>query len=186
MGEKFSYLGKIERNEINWTTNGDLKQKDTSIDFVIETTHPSFIYEGKCFETVSSRFDENHYAVGPHMVDFILTQSKLASYPRPDGMIFTRDKKHWTLTGLLEVKMGSGNGIHRKLKGFSDLLRDFRADPAFLSTSLRQTIGRAYPVPEVIKIPQDDQVEVILACPQNIYIQTYNQLFPMTCIKIPA
>lgn len=186
MAEQYSYKGRIESQDAElWTSTGMLDVRDQAVDLVIETRHTSFQYETHCFETISSTLKENEFAIGPHLVDFLLMKEGWESMIRPDGFIFTAEKDFWWLSTLIEVKTGK-YAINRKLRGFSTLLEQFRVHSGFLPSILKETLGEIYETPKHIFIPENQNIHVIFAGPseKNLDAHGHGQLFHLRNMKI--
>lgn len=166
MSERISYQGRKNVSEFLWDSKGEIDARDTSVDLVIKTSHPSFVYETHCFEVISHTLRPDQFAIGPHLVDFLFEHEGLGSRIRPDGIIFSSAGLSWKITSLIEIRTGK-LGLRRKLAGFSSLLSEFRQHPHLLPGILKRGIGDVYDIPDEIIIPGDEQVAVLFVHPKE-------------------
>ncbi len=188
MTERYSYQGRDTDHEERelWSTTGAFRANEQSVDLFIQTTHPSFLYETRCFKRICDKLEPEQFAIGPHLVDYLLQDDDWNTRIRPDGLIFTHGHDHWTLSTIIEIRSGK-LGAHRKLRGFSELLQAFRTTPRFLPSLLQDTIGDMYQIPKNIYIPEDRDLHVIFAGPTDTQLPSsgYGQMFTLSTMKIP-
>lgn len=185
MSEQYTYKSKYFRTEANWRSERAIDIRNQSIDICIKSEFPSFNYETSCFTSIATTLQPNEFAIGPHLLDLLFEISGWGSYIRPDGLIFQRENQYWSLTAMIEIKIGKLK-MNRKLNGFSDLLSRFRQNPDFLPILLQEHIGDIYTIPSYIEIPDNTSVQVIFANPKNRgeCETTHDTLFNIRHIKI--
>lgn len=136
---------------------------NNGIDMKMDNPKFSFKYEEVCFTELMAQNPEL-FGIGPHLIDYAFGGSTFLWEIRPDAMLFKADQDGLALVGLSEFKSNKTNGLHRKVLGFSRLLKRLRENPAFLPLLLNDVGEGEFNFPD-IKIPHNSEVDVSFISP---------------------
>lgn len=145
-------------------------------------------YEDLCFQEITR--ESSKFSIGPCLVDQLFKRKPTTSTARPDALFFLvpNHGSPWKLTDLFEYKHGLNNRdvVKSKLTGFSKLLDFLRVESDYLPYLLSSSLGKIAKVPEVIKIPSDDQIKVTFcySYADDVFSQPFMTSFNLSFLEI--
>ena len=132
--------------------------KGNGVDIIRPYDEPGYVYEDDCFEALSYSFPD-HYIVGAHLLDYMLTKDKaLNSVKRPDAIFLKYMDGKTVISGISEFKLYPYTDFDAKLDGFSKFLGVLRSDPERLPINLKLAIGNFIKIPNEIHAPPDGRI----------------------------